>query len=74
MNIRVCPDCKGRQGRTRNPDERQVLRMRMGMDKRSTETPYYYETLPEFKPCPLCQGSGEVVCEAAEAKERNRDT
>ena len=66
-NVRTCPDCGGRKGRHLRSEERKVLRMKLGMDPRSTETPYFYETLPAFQPCPLCEGGGTVVCEAASA-------
>ena len=68
MNIRVCPDCRGNKGRYLKPDERRVMRRVQMQNPTCTETPFYYETLPEFRPCPLCSGGGQVRCEAVEAK------
>lgn len=58
--VQTCPNCNGRKGRKRLPEERRIMRLRTGMPSDDTSTPYYYEELPEWMQCYLCEGVGLV--------------
>ena len=60
MNKRVCPDCLGRCGQKLFAHERLIMR-KISLPSDSTENPYHYETLPEWKSCLLCGGIGEII-------------
>lgn len=61
MNIRQCPDCRGRGKFWRPPDTRTEYRM-ISRPGNSTESRIETVELPEYETCFLCGGVGTVEC------------
>ena len=70
MNIRQCPDCKGR-GRLRRDRQERTLVHYHPQPVGSTDTSrtgITFEQLPEWRECGLCGGTGRVNCGRVEEK------